>query len=174
MLDMLNSRYATVSQGVVFRYARAEHVRSAAGFVEGQRAADYVAMDLWPGIPHGSLLAFHGHEVKVSRADWLAELRKPEKAAAFMPFMDYWWLVVSDRSIVQDGELPPDWGLMVKAGDRVRVVVSAHRNPNPLPMPKTMVAAFARAVAKTAARIGVPCRDLAKPTTHHRHSSDRA
>jgi len=32
-------------------------------------------MDLWPS----GGLEIHGHEVKVSRSDWLRELKEPEK-----------------------------------------------------------------------------------------------
>lgn len=154
MLDLLNLRYGLEyrnGSSVTVRWSRAEHVRNRAGFDAG-RIADYVAMDLWPGIPHGSKLALHGHEVKVSRSDWLAELKDPGKAEAFAPFMDYWWLVVSDPTIVRDGELPAGWGLMVKAGGRLRVKVSAPLIPA-LPMPKTLLASLLRATAKTATRL---------------------
>jgi hypothetical protein len=70
------------------RYAFAAHVRSHAGF-DATRTADFVAMDLWPS--RG--LSLHGHEIKVSRADWLRELKEPAKAEEFIPYMNFWWLV---------------------------------------------------------------------------------
>lgn len=53
-----------------------------------------------------------GHELKVSRADWLRELNRPGKADGWADECHQWWLVVSDPLIVKDGELPPGWGLM--------------------------------------------------------------
>ena len=95
----------------------------------------------------------HGHEVKVSRSDWLTELRDPEKAEAFRSYCDFWWLVVSEKSIVKVGELPIGWGLMVAVGDSVRVVARADRNPAVEPMTRDVQATFARAVTKTTMRL---------------------
>jgi len=146
VLDRLHARYSVRSQSGQ-RYVRAEKVRSCAGF-DAPRTADFMAMDLW--LSKG--LALHGHEVKVSRSDWLTELKQPEKAGEFIPFMDYWWLVVSDPAIVKDGELPDGWGLMVVAGSRLRVKHWAPRL-TPLELPRKMIAPLLRATANTAERI---------------------
>ncbi|WP_233424663.1 hypothetical protein [Mycolicibacter heraklionensis] len=68
-----------------------------------------------------------GHELKVSRADWLNELRKPGKADRWADQCHQWYLVVNDPTIVQDGELPAGWGLMVPGPSktRMRVLVKA-------------------------------------------------
>ena len=163
VLNLLAQRYSVVSQGVSVRYAYAEHVRSHAGF-DARRTADFIAMDLWPM----KGLHLHGHEVKVSRSDWLTELRDPSKAEEFKRYMDRWWLVVSDRSIVKPGELPDGWGLMApdKHADNARPGVRTHGNlrvirPAPIltpePMPRTMFAALLRAVSKTAHREAARC-----------------
>jgi len=81
--DALHLRYSQV-HGNGRRYAVAAGVRSHAGF-DARRTADYVAMDLWPS----KGLALHGHEIKVSRSDWLRELKEPEKAAEFIPWMNF-------------------------------------------------------------------------------------
>ncbi|MGI0521811.1 hypothetical protein ABY45_14645 [Microbacterium maritypicum] len=153
MLDRLNNRYAS-SNGNGLRYARAEHVRVTAGF-DARRICDYMALDLWPG-GYGTKRTgpmLHGHEVKVSRSDWLTELRDPEKAEAFRRYCDFWWLVVSEKSIVKVGELPIGWGLMVAVGDSVRVVARADRNLAVEPMTRDVQATFARAVTKTTMRL---------------------
>ena len=153
MLDRLNNRYAS-SNGNGIRYARAEHVRVTAGF-DARRTCDYMALDLWPG-GYGAKRTgpmLHGHEVKVSRSDWLTELRDPEKAEAFRRYCDFWWLVVSEKSIVKVGELPIGWGLMVAVGDSVRVVARADRNLAVEPMTRDVQATFARAVTKTTMRL---------------------
>lgn len=172
VLAALAVTYAKQSQGMAeARFVFATHVRCAAGFGDYQsghgyqtmRTADAVAMDLWPS----KGLALHGHEVKVSRSDWLTELKQPEKCQPVKRFMDRWWLVVPDRALVKPGELPADWGLMVvrerpftrwnpqqRGYDRgteryARVVVQAPRL-RPEPVSRSFVAALLRATAKTA------------------------
>lgn len=161
MLDRLNARYGAFN-GNGFRYARAEHVRVIAGF-NARRTCDYMALDLWPGGLGKSRTGptLHGHEVKVSRSDWLTELRDPDKAEAFRRYCDFWWLVVSDRSIVKVGELPDGWGLIVASGDSARVAVRAARNGAVEPMPRDLQATFARAVTKTTLRLARHGHDAA-------------
>ena len=91
---------------------------------QASRRADAVAMNLWP-----SRMALHGYEIKVSRSDWLRELKRPDKAELVWRFCDYWWLVVSDQSIVKEGELPEGWGLMVPHGKGLRRIVQAKHVP---------------------------------------------
>nr|WP_246803765.1 hypothetical protein [Cellulomonas hominis] len=165
MLDRLNRRYAYVG-GNGMRYARAEHVKVAAGHYNA-RICDYMALDLWPGVGPGKGTKLHGHEVKVSRADWLTELRDPDKAEAFASLCDHWWLVVSDASIVRDGELPPGWGLLAASGPGLRVVVDAPRR-DPAPPTKDLLATFARAVTKTTLRLSVTGGDTALTTMARR------
>jgi hypothetical protein len=112
MINLLHHRYSTRSQGTGNRYVAMAHVRSDAGF-DAQRTADFMALDLWPS----QGLTLHGHEVKISRSDWLNELKDPEKSGAFIPHVDYWWLVIVDKDMVKPGELPKDWGLMAVGGD---------------------------------------------------------
>ncbi len=99
-------------------------VPDSTGF-DSKRRADGVAVSTWPS----EGLEIHGFEVKVSRADFLRELRLPgvprDKWIAVGRHCDRWWLVVSDRTIVREGELPPQWGLMVASGDGLRAHVQA-------------------------------------------------
>ena len=145
VLDALALRYGR-QNGNGPRYAFGEHVKSEAGFW-AQRSADLIAIDLWPS----SGCAMHGHEVKVSRSDWLRELKDPTKAEAFRPYMDFWWLVVSDLHIVRD-DMPAGWGLIVAYPDGTTRITKRAARITPLPMTRSMQAAFARAVAKTAER----------------------
>ncbi len=142
MLDLLHLRYSFTSAGAR-RYVVAEHVPNRP--VSASRIADFVAMDTWSS----GKFALAGHEVKVSRSDWLRELKDPEKAAEFTPYMHRWWLVVPDASIVRDGELPEFWGLMVLAGSQLRAVKRAPL-ADAIPLPPMRLAALMRAVQKTA------------------------
>jgi hypothetical protein len=87
-----------------------------------------------------------------SRRRLNAETRKPEKAAAFSVYCDYFWLVVSDASIVRPGELPVGWGLIVltRAGT-LTARVPAKKNAK-LPLPWPMTVGLMRAVQKTSLR----------------------
>ena len=156
MLDALHARYSVTSQGYPLRFVTAEHVRAACGFGGGSwaggqynartmRTADFLAQDCW----EANGLHLHGHEVKVSRSDWLAELAEPDKAEAIRRYCDYWWLVAPSRDIVRN-DLPDGWGLMVLGKNgRLRV---AKRAPKltPEPHPPTFRASLMRAVRKTA------------------------
>lgn len=147
MLDLLLHRYNTERQGTIAdRWVRAEHVRSTQDYRLTLSVADFIAVD-----KYASAQAIHGHEVKVSRADWLTELRDLSKAERIKRFCNYWWLVVSDASIVKVDELPAGWGLMVKSGDGLRAKVKA---PVLTPEPLTLdfIAGLASAVQRTAMR----------------------
>lgn len=93
-------------------YAFITQLRSTTGYSSQIRTADAMAMGLWPS----SGLTLIGFELKVSRSDWLHELKQPEKAEEIKQFCDEWYLVVPDESIIKDGELPEDWGLMTATG----------------------------------------------------------
>ncbi|WP_059038928.1 hypothetical protein [Ralstonia sp. NT80] len=80
----------------------------------GTRYADAVAVNLWQSRGH----AVHGFEIKVSRGDWLRELKDPAKAEEIQRFCDY-WTIVAPKGVVVDGELPPTWGLLEMRPDRL-------------------------------------------------------
>lgn len=143
VLDWLRRRYGYIA-GNGYRWMFADHVRSAAGF-DATRTADAVAMDLWPS----KGLALHGHEVKISRSDWLRELKKPDKWEGVGRYMDRWWVVVPDRDIVRPGELPPQWGLLVARPERVTVAHPAPRLQAE-PVGRSFLAALLRAATETA------------------------
>ena len=96
-----------------------------------QRRCDALAMNLWPS--RG--LELHGFEIKVSRADFLRELKDPEKAEKIAKYCDRWWLVVASADIVQEGELPPAWGLLIARGESLRLKKEAPRL-SPIEIPR--------------------------------------
>jgi hypothetical protein len=163
MLDRLNVRYSGLVRNggwVGPKFLRAEHVPVGLR-LQRHRICDYVATSMhstpYVGGKQGAFPpVYHGHEVKVSRSDWLTELRDPSKAEAFRPHMHYWWLVVSDKAIVRD-DLPEGWGLLAPHGPRtLRVVVQAALNPTPEPMPHGLTGALLRAAVTTETRLVIP------------------
>lgn len=93
-------------------YAVFDEVRSETGYTVGVpvRSLDMLAMSLW----RSGDLELHGFELKVSRADWLRELRQPDKSEAIAKYVDRFWIVTSSPRVVVDvDEVPVGWGLMV-------------------------------------------------------------
>lgn len=78
---------------------------------------------IYAGFTSSSGRILIGHELKVSRSDWLNELNKPGKADAWADECHEWWLVVNDPAIVRDGELPASWGLMSPGRSKTRMTV---------------------------------------------------
>lgn len=85
------------------------------------RAADLIALGVWPS--RG--LEIIGVEIKASRGDWMKELKEPAKADAIAPHCDRWYVAVTDPAIIQPGELPANWGLIVPRGEALKIVTEA-------------------------------------------------
>lgn len=147
VLDLLQDRYTALRPGTnADRYVRAAHVPTAALPVRGMdRVADYLVLDTYGA---GDL---HGFEVKVTRSDLLAELRQPAKADAWRAYCDRWWLVVPDPALAA-GVLPDGWGLLAPGpGGRLPLrVVRAAPQLDREPMPRSVLAQWARCIATTA------------------------
>lgn len=122
-------------------WAFLEQVRNSTGVATVTRTADAMAMSLYPS--RG--LELHGFEVKVSRGDWLREMKEPSKAEELCRFVDRWWLVVGDASIVRPDELPSTWGLLVPRGSGLHAKVVAPKL-EPQPMSRRFLAALLRNV----------------------------
>lgn len=127
-------------------YITLEEVRDATGF-DGTRTADAMAISLYRS--RGKSL--WGFEFKVSRNDWLKELKQPEKSETILRYCHHWALVVPDKAIVKDGELPSSWGLYVAQKNRLKCVVPAPML-EPIPLDMRMFTAICYAVDQRNAR----------------------
>ena len=70
------------------------------------------------------------HEIKVRRADLLADLRQEGKRAAYRDLGECWYVLGSDargKPIAEAGEVPEDCGVMLVQGDRLTVARPAQR-----------------------------------------------
>ncbi len=71
------------------------------------------------------------HEVKVSRADLLGDLRKPDKRAAYLDLGGECWYVLGrdakDRPIASPNEIPLECGVLIDCGERLEVARAAVR-----------------------------------------------
>jgi len=98
-------------------------------------------MGEWPSTGN----ELHGFEVKVSRADWLNEVKNPRKNDSVKSYCDRWWLVIADEAMVKDGELPDDWGMMVWQGrGRKLKIVKPAPKLDAAPMDHCFVASLLR------------------------------
>jgi hypothetical protein len=71
------------------------------------------------------------HEIKVSRADLLGDLKKSAKRAAYLGMAGACWYVLGQdargRPIAEPDEVPPECGVMQAEGDRLVVAREAPR-----------------------------------------------
>lgn len=129
------------------RYAFVEHVRDNAGF-DARRTIDAVAIDTWPSTG----LTVTAIEVKVSRGDWLRELRDPTKAGAFLrPGRCDAFAVAGPVGVVKPDDLPTGWG-WYELGDTVRCRRRA-KNLRPIPDSKDLHRGFVVALVRAARRM---------------------
>lgn len=117
IIHMLRQRFAPRE------FAFIEQVRNGTGWAKRARTADAIAMSLFPS----KGLHLYGFEVKVSRSDWIKELKDLEKSDGIGRYCDYWVIAAPD-GIVRIEELPEKWGLMVPKKDKM------HFQKNPVKM----------------------------------------
>mgnify|MGYP001589020425 CR=1 FL=1 len=117
MLEALQRRYAPPS------YAVLPHVRNGTGFARDPRTADALVMGIWPS--RG--LELWGVEIKVNRADAMAELKNPAKADAIAQYCDRWYLAVSDAAVIAGLDVPEIWGLLMLKNGQLRCTRDAGR-----------------------------------------------
>jgi hypothetical protein len=129
-------------------YALLFEVGNATGF-GCNRHADALAVSLWPS--RG--LDVIGFEFKASRSDWVKERDTPEKSEAVLQFCDQWYLVASDESIVQPGELPDTWGMFTLTGQGTLKAVKVAPKLEAKPWTREFVAAVMRCAADPVAAI---------------------
>jgi len=123
---------ADVCAALKLRYPKEQHsllFEVAPSTGGGTRYADAVAVGLWAS--HGHKI--EGIEVKVSRSDFLNEMKQPEKSQPVFQFCDLWWLACP-KDMVRPDELPKTWGLLELQSDGVlKVKVKAPRlEPRPI------------------------------------------
>lgn len=94
-----------------------------------RRRADAIAVGCWNSVGH----LIEGFELKVSRADWLRELKSVNKADPFIERCDRWWLVTASPAIAKVEEIPACWGWMAYGKGGLRVQRPAPRLPQHKP-----------------------------------------
>jgi hypothetical protein len=85
------------------------------------------------------------HEIKVRRADLLADLRRPDKGAAYLALASQCWYVLA-RGIADADEVPADYGVMLADAGGFEVARAAPRRARTVPFPVWMSLARASAM----------------------------
>ncbi len=125
LLKLLSSEWTPPSCAFIPEF------RCATGYVRESRA-DAIAMSLWSSSKNG--LELVGFELKVSRADWLHEMKQPNKADPIKQFCDRWYLVTANSKIVKYAdELPVGWGLIFAEDGKLVTFIEAEKiTPQPI------------------------------------------
>lgn len=88
------------------------------------------------------------HEIKVRRADLLADLRRPDKGAAYRALASQCWYVLA-RGIAEPDEVPAEYGVILAADGATRALEVARPAPRrALRVPFATWMALARANAE--------------------------
>ncbi len=148
LLKLLHDKYEERAGWMVF-----SEVRNGTGYETGQKArsADAIVLQTFPS--RG--ICAHGFEIKVSKSDLVKELRELEKADAIQQWCEYWWLVVSDRSLIKDVAVPELWGILVAENGKLKVIKEA-----PKLTPEPWTPRFVAAVLRAYQRGLIPKSDL--------------
>lgn len=108
----------------------------------GTRYADALVFGLWAS--HGHTI--DGFEIKVSRGDFLSEMKKPEKSQPVFQYCNRWWLACP-KDMVKPDELPPTWGMLeLLDNGTLKVKVAA-----PKLVPETLSRGFIAAMVRRGA-----------------------
>lgn len=142
-------------------WAIAFELADGTGYQRQGRYMDVFAMGLWPSHK------FHriGYEVKISRADFLRELKDPAKRAWAVELTNEFWYVAPSK-VIEPTELPPECGLLLVTGEngRLRTQRAAPQRPAPdLTMPQ--LAAFVRRIDAKEFRRSMRFRHLGRDLT---------
>ena len=77
---------------------------------------------------------------------------EPSKAEEIAQYCHFWWLVIDDAKIVQNGELPATWGLLlVRKGDKLKCEKEPTFNKDAKAPDHAMLAAILRYGVSTTA-----------------------
>lgn len=93
--------------------------------LDQKRRIDAIAFGCWASLGR----SLEGFELKVSRSDWLRELRQVNKADPFVALCDYFWLVTADTKVAKLEEIPAAWGWMAATKSGLRIQRPASKLP---------------------------------------------
>ncbi len=122
-----------------------DHVKNAAGF-GARRQLDALAFNTFGSRGY----AFVGYEVKCTRADFLRELKDPEKSEAVGQFCDRFSIVAAHPLVAAPEEMPLGWGLYVvnSKGSGLLTKKRPEAREQVMPIDRPFLAAIVRRLQK--------------------------
>jgi hypothetical protein len=115
---------------------------------EGDEAQWLMAMPDVFSIRHTTVEAYLEpivHEIKVSRADLLSDLRREAKRSAYLQLCSECWYVIK-HGIAEADEIPPEFGVMAAEGAALEVLRPAPKRAFAMSLPLWMALARATPV----------------------------
>lgn len=106
--------------GLSLEWALFFELRNGTGHGRQDRYVDAFAFNLYPSKKHWRV----AYEIKVSRSDFLSELKKPEKRAFGFEISNEFWYVCTP-GVAKPEEIPEGCGLLVVQGGKLKRVVQA-------------------------------------------------
>ena len=141
MVDKVTAR--DVLSAIFARHEGPEWVRFAevadGTGANSRRRADAICMNIWPSKGY----AIHGFEIKVTRADFMHEMKDITKAEAVGKYCDFWWLAAPVGMVMVE-EVPATWGLMELCANGLRVKKHAPKRETPADPDRSFMAAMLR------------------------------
>lgn len=116
-----------------------------------ERRLDAWAFHLWPSGGYRPT----GFEVKVSRADFLHDVKTASKRARYLALCQYFYYV-TPKDLVRPDEVPPEAGLMYATTSRLKVVKFPPERTIPQPEWDFFAAICRRVLREETERVGVP------------------
>ena len=116
-------------------YMVLEQVANSTGSSLNHRWIDAAVFSLWPS----KNLTRAAFEIKVSRSDFIHELRNPQKHEWVMKYFHEFWFI-APKGVISIDELPGGAGLMQPRGDSLVIKKHCSRNYSPDLDPKILAA----------------------------------
>lgn len=113
---MENMTSDMVLDGIYRRHKSPEWSNFAEVGISDSRRVDAVCVNTWASTG----FAVHGFEIKVSRSDFLNEMKDISKWQKFGQFCNFFWLA-APKGLVDVSELPEKWGLMELQKNGLRI-----------------------------------------------------
>lgn len=161
---------AILYEKLVMQSAFSDHRVMFAEFIPGTGSSrgnesriDAWMMDLWPS-NHLERIAF---EIKVSRSDFLSELKKPAKRRYAVQFSNSFYFV-APKGLIRPAELPTEAGLMEVSDGDLHTTVKAPFRDTVLPTWALVAAICRRAVRKQMDRGCLFCGERLQPAPNRR------
>lgn len=122
LVRLCAERHDGASLGSSREWAVFRELRNSAGHGRSESYVDFFALNLWPSKKFWRV----AYELKASRADFLRELKKPEKRSWGMEVSNEFWYVCYP-GVAKPEEIPEGCGLMVANDEltKLRKVVQA-------------------------------------------------